>query len=270
MFVEVPNVPSLVRCDECGGRGHERSKCPKLQSLVVRLLFKKPVCETFRQEMQSVVPASKVYVGMRVNGTAPNPMVHVVFATVELMMAGVKGLVATLGSLMVSAPKKISLCDERKECNWCGDSGHRAYACPMSKQNVKKQLVVSASQLPSRQYAQAASVGGVKSTNVSVVGTVSSASANVSASASQVKLGLVQRDNVCCAWRFEGKCEKGRLCYWTHPENQKAVGQVCFSHRDLGTCRFGNSCRFSHSVNTSANTSSSVIGSTNRVTTPED
>ena len=121
VLVEVPNVPSLVRCNECGGRGHKRDKCPKLQSLVVRLLFQKPVCEAFRQELLKHVKCCEaVYVGMKTNGTAPNPMVHFVFATNEDMLTTVPELMKVYRGLLMNAPKKVNLSEVHHECNWCG------------------------------------------------------------------------------------------------------------------------------------------------------
>jgi len=269
VMVDVPNVPELVRCFGCGGRGHMREKCPQISSkVVIRFSFVKPVHEIFRRQIAEIGGSQNVFVGLSKNGSAPNPMVHCVYGNEKEAEVGAVKIVETYGSILVCAPVQVNMRDEGKSCNWCGSLEHRRSNC------LRFQSVLSANGNGFREVKVGAVAGMGNGNNVGgwsgVVKRVGNRDAgngadpNIIGSQTIVRMenvngnrgvGLgsnvrgvnrIGGDRGCYEWRSLGVCRNGEGCKFDHRMEEKGVGRVCWEWKSKGECRFGESCRYSH------------------------
>ncbi len=134
-MVEARNVPELVRCGQCGVRGHETALCP--DKIRIRLVFKVMVSEWMRQRLereliQEKVEVRKVNVGWN-NSELPQPRhshVHMVFGDEAQALRATELMISRYKSAFLVDP---SVCDQHTRgpvCFRCQQPGHVARLCP--------------------------------------------------------------------------------------------------------------------------------------------
>ena len=215
--VEAPNCPELVRCSGCGEIGHRSNSCPKYDGIVVRFVFRVPVPEARRRDIERVAGASSVYTGLESTGSAkrPNPMVHCVYPDTKALEAGVLAVRREFGGLLAKPPTLSDPSRRARECSECGDAGHRSSACTLMVQPQRPATLAAV-------VAAGAGLGAQPSSS--------------------------SEPNLCFRWRDFGHCRSKGKCKFEHPAERQGNPNVCFAWRDGDQCRRGSSCKFQHSL----------------------
>lgn len=139
VHVDAPNSAVLMRCDDCGERGHSATKgCEKKYGgpFAMRAVFKEAIDEIGRLSIveQLTCPHVAVFTGTFIGIKQPRRCLHLTFKSAEDLLAGGKEFYLLFRSeLELCVPMNLTVLERSKACIECGADGHRLEQCPFRK-----------------------------------------------------------------------------------------------------------------------------------------
>ncbi len=172
--VDARNLPEMVKCHHCMGRGHMASTCPERRRVRIRFEFRQRVYESWRREMEGELTRSngveQLYVGMVSRPCQPpHCLVHAVFRDEQQAESGVMVMAQLYKSMLVCAPAVVDMSYLRSACFICGMAGHQAAQCRQQggsyADRVADQVTLQVRSGPAASWARVASgaVNGINS-----------------------------------------------------------------------------------------------------------
>jgi hypothetical protein len=224
-----PNVPSLARCSQCSTLGHPSDACTEYRGVALRIQWYQPCNFATAIELQRLSGAQRVYLGHDLNTRAASRKLTLLFDDLSDQSPIMEQIGERLGArlfalqaLLVDA-YIVDLKNRLVECNHCG-SMDRPHVCEGG--GTLRKPTVNPRQGARRQPQD-----------------------DDGAAAQPNHAGAAPaRDPICRNWSRHKVCprqQRGDRCGYQHPANVVIrPGPACFSFRDTGHCRWGDSCRF--------------------------